>query len=399
MKVVGMMGLAMLLPVDSYSRKPCNGASQFQFPDCYVPPMDTRISIHDASFLMAHDAGTGYIERKKALHWFYSKTQIGTAYQILNDGARALDIRPKLLSNGTVILQHGAVDVKVALDILVQDAVQWCHDNDDELVLLLTNDMKYENYDGSSGTDAMAQVYASLGVPYYSCDAIHNLTVAEVMAMAHLASGGYLIALDRHDVYGSFCGKSNWLHDELVTCYPSDGSICTNTKGVEPLASLTSYVLASANNPSTDSSYHLGPPTDLETYPFNEIQAMWQVDSHAIVAGLSHVSSLLDDNKHSEVNRDMATLIYDGAFNSISLFAVDHVAIDGNALLSILRTQCGQSILEDACGRALSKPRMMHINMSLLVYWSVVAMISFVLARGIWRSHGHDMLQLVKSRF
>lgn len=363
---------------------------------------------------MAHDSGTGYIStnRKKQLHWFYSQTQVGTAYQQLNSGARALDVRPKLLANGTVVLQHGVVTIPTTVETMASDAVRWCQENDDELVLLLTNDLQYETTDDDDGnandgyyrgTTALAAIYENLGVSYYSCDAVSGMTVAEVMEMAKLDGGGYLIALDRQDLYGSFCGKSNWVESQLVTCYPQDGqSTCINNKGGdEPLASLKAYILESVNNDATDDSGTLGPPADLEKYPFNEIQAMWQVDGHAAVAGLQHLSTLLEDNKRSHVNRELVDMIYheaDSFESPISLFAVDNVALNGLALLSILRTQCGQSTME-VCGRELPRPSMMHVNMSSIVYCSIVLLFLFVILRGIWRSHGHDMLLSVRSLF
>jgi hypothetical protein len=387
---------------DSYIRKPCTRdvRAQFQFPDCYVPFMDTSLLISEASFLMAHDAGTGYIHPKTALHWFYSKTQVGTAYEQLQSGARALDVRPKLLSNGTVILQHGIVDIHVTLETLASDAVRWCNENDDELVLLLTNNLQYETaYDDDDGyraTSAMKSVYDKLGVAYYTCDAVYGLTVGDVMEMGTLSGGGYMIALDRQDYYGSFCGKMNWVESQLVTCYPGAGNICINSKGAEPLASLKNYVLASANNDATDNSQTLGPSADLETYPFNEIQAIWQVDASSVIAGVKHLSSLLDDNKRSNVNREMAKMIHSEEFVSISLFLIDNVALNGNAIFSILRTQCGQSIASP-CGSEVSRPRMMRVSMSRILYWSILLLFSFFVLRGIWRSRGHDMLLHVRS--
>jgi hypothetical protein len=41
--------------------------------------------------------------------------------------------------------------------------------------------------------------------------------------------------------------------------------------GQTKLASLSTYVKASANNNPTDHSYKLGPPYDTTTYPFNQI--------------------------------------------------------------------------------------------------------------------------------
>mmetsp|Transcript_22248 Transcript_22248/g.33631 ORF Transcript_22248/g.33631 Transcript_22248/m.33631 type:complete len:448 (+) Transcript_22248:3-1346(+) len=425
MHVTSVVSSLGIVPVAlAYYRQPCRSfsvRSDFSFSDCYIPQMNTELDISQASFVMAHDSGTGYIERSKALHWFYSKTQEGTAYQQLQDGARALDIRPKLLTTGEVVLQHGYVTLRnLQLETLVKDAIAWCNDNPDELVLLLTNDFQREEYNSNdddaaddyfylSATDAMSSVYKPLGVPYYPCETFYGLSVGDVMNLAALDGGGYLIALDRQDDYASFCAKSNWIPSELVTCYPSSSLSCLDKK-TEPLESLKQYALDSANNEATDSSYALGPPADLQTYPFNEIQAMWQVDTQSAVIGLTrHASSILQDNTRSEINAAMVDVIYNEEFNSdamLSLFAINNVALHGNAILSVLRTRCnGQSFLEvedGICGREIRRPTMMHVNISKVAYWSIILLVSFVVLRGIWRSKGHDMkkniLNFVKSR-
>ena len=88
--------------------------------------------------------------------------------------------------------------------------------------------------------------------------------------------------------------------------------------------------------------------------------------------GLSHFSSILEDNHASNVNADMVDLIYDGGFNSISLFAVDNVALHGNALLSVLRNTCGQSEL-DECGRDVPIPPMRRWRIRKSDVFSVLA--------------------------
>lgn len=133
----------VIFRVSSYKRRPCVQPRQFQFPDCYVPSLDQSQLLSSASFLFSHDAGTGYMKQgvPSTLISSYAKTQIGTAYDQLNDGARALDIRPKLLSNGTIMLQHGLVTIPVTLNELVVDAMRWCSENSDELVLLLHSNL------------------------------------------------------------------------------------------------------------------------------------------------------------------------------------------------------------------------------------------------------------------
>ena len=293
----------VLLDVASgyYQRSPCRRASairgQFQLPDCRAPDLDADLAIGQASFVMAHDAATGYLLDAGAggrvddddlggafggeydgvdnmngggsngsgggngsgnrwsgaiasrLLSLYGKTQSGTAYDQLNDGARALDLRPKVYNNGTVGFHHGSlIDVplrSITLGGLLDDVRRWCDDNPTELVLLFHSELAHESgYDGLSarvthgdageedggyyyvyaGIGRMKAVYGGRGVPYLPCERLSGLTVGEFMGMADLSKAGggrgYLLAVDRHDMYGEclpfervFCCC------DLVHCY------------------------------------------------------------------------------------------------------------------------------------------------------------------------------------
>jgi hypothetical protein len=148
---------------------------------------------------------------------------------------------------------------------------------------------------------------------------------------------------------------------------------CTDKKGSgqTKLASLSTYVKASANNDPTDNSYELGPPYDTTTYPFNQIQGFWQVDASSVQVGLLHSSTLLQDNQQSQVNAEMVKMAYNGEFNSIGLFSMDNVALNGNAMFSVLRNACGQSVLNETCGQALIMPQMNSSDI-LPMFWNVV---------------------------
>jgi hypothetical protein len=292
----------------------------------------------------------------------YGKTQVGSAYDQLNNGARALDLWPKIYANNSIGFHHGdLIDVPLAsidLDSLIQHVKQWCRDNPQELVLIFHSELVHElgysylssaveTEDGGSmyyGIDAMRQVYDTGDVPYYSCEELSNLTVAEAMDMSDLSrfgGVGYLLAVDRHDICeslsylifyhtctlypnqlgyctytdASFCGKANWSQDRLVTCYSTENYNqqsntfipCTDLKkyGQYKLTLLKSYTKASANNEPSDNAYELGPPSNTYWYPFNQIQAFWQVDTPSVQLGIMHGSSLLDDNRISRVNEEM----------------------------------------------------------------------------------------------
>jgi hypothetical protein len=401
----------VVVVVTAYYHTPCTRANQaqFQFPDCYLPPLRTDLPFAQASFLLSHDTATGYIQPNAALRpavsssttttsssssgsgntatgfsWPYSKNQVGSAFRQLSDGARALDVRPLLTANGTVVLHHGIVRIPVSLSTLIQDAVTWCRENKDELVLVLLSHFAYESSSSSSSSSSMVsavtQVLNEYSVPYVDCTAVYGLTVAQVMNLAALPhrntqhsnedndSGGYLLVLDAHDTYGTSCAKENWVESQLVTCYPKQAASCLSSSSSKRNGTTTStdlfdsqlrpYLLASANNEPTNDANTLGPPLSLYHTPCNEIQALWQVTTSSALAGLAHFSSILHDNAQSQINRKVVNMVYKKEFSAISLLAVDNVALNGNALTSILRTQCGQAVNDQSlpCGTALPPP-------------------------------------------
>ena len=188
----------------------------------------------------------------------YGKTQVGSVYQQLNDGARALDLRPRIYNNGTVGFHHGSLLniplSTITLGGLLEDAKQWCNDNPKELVILFHHELTHEAgynalssevyteiddfYLSSAGDDGyvydeeesasqdnnnnddddqtsyayfysgiakLKEVYREQGVPYYPCEKLAGITVGEAMELADLSKlggKGYLLAVDRHDMYG-----------------------------------------------------------------------------------------------------------------------------------------------------------------------------------------------------
>ena len=465
---------------------------QFQFSNCYLPDMADDLLLSEAGFVMSHDSATGYLKKSSRLMSngatnLYSKNQIGDVYQQLDDGARALDVRPLLLTNGTVVLHHGALPIAVTLEQLVSDARRWAVENPDELVLILHSNFAYATADTSSSSSSnnddnwngenmenddvinddyanddyyiqpsaentvntLSQVYAKLGVNYVECSDLYELTVGEAKELALLypvysygdddtegddaysyedgdsddrseeelqtqpptgmptempsafPGGGYLLAMDRHDYRASSCAKQNWVEDSLVTCYSTDDGVlpCTDRKSVQQ-QKIKAYALASANNEPTDSDNVLGPPESTYDYPFNEIQALWQVDGVSAALGMRHVSSIIDDNTKSHLNARVVDWVYNDYFNEISLLAVDQVQLNGNAITSVLRNRCGQSELsygEDyqyhdqgefaiPCGTAVRKPSIRKGKPLSTLSFFVTALISMVL--GLWIVEG-----------
>ena len=365
--------------VTTATATPCtrHRARSFQQPDCYLPPLNPDMAFADASFVMSHDAATGYLHSTSStgtssvsqttVARAYSQTQpyqqYQAFYQQLDDGARALDIRPYLLLNGTVIFQHGsAIRIPVALDTAVQHVIQWCTEHPDELVVFLPSHFLYQSSDTIqfSGGDeqqesqqqngvadmvtAMSAVFDTLGVQYYECSDVYGLTVQDVLDMSTLPNGGNLLVLWNSN-YGRSCLKENWVEDRLVTCYPATGVSCTQSP--LPWTYLQTYLYESAFGSPTDAYATLGPPASTYRTPLNELQALWQVNTGSVVTGLARASSLLVDNRQSHVNARVVRWIYElqqQQQNELSgvVVAVDNVQWHGNALLSVLRNQCSQ---------------------------------------------------------
>jgi hypothetical protein len=409
--------------------------AQFQYPDCYLPEQNPNLLLSEASFLLSHDAATGYMSRnmrsKSGLARRYTQTQVsGTSrtsfYDQLDDGARALDIRPLLLQNGTIVFQHGIIRIdNVDIYAAMQHVLQWCHDNPRELVLLLPSHFAYESastvsfssrtsgggsstvedddsiiddevlayyenmadYDNNNNNNAddsgqavfaaLNRAFVALGIPVYECTDVYQWTVQDAMAAAALVDGGYVMAL--MNPTGTSCAKENWIADEIVTRYPPGNNknkkTTTCTTSDVPWHSLQQYLLQSANNDATSSDNNsLGPPADLYHTPLFEIQALWQIDTHAVLAGMAHWSSILNDNRQSRLNEKVMHMVYDDSFQSISLLGVDNIAMHGNALTSVLRNRCGQ--LADPslpCGTNVPPPRLRYVHIS-PTQWLVVAL-------------------------
>jgi hypothetical protein len=231
----------------------------------------------------------------------------------------------------------------------------------------------------------MSAIYQAYGVNYVHCSDVYGLNVGETNQLAALPDNGYLLAIDSQDYYGTSCAKENYVESQIVTCWSNSTSCKTSSK---PMKMLEDYILQSANNAATNDASVLGPPRYLESLPFNEIQALWQVDTHAVTTGLAHVSNLLEDNRASGINAAIVDLIWQEKFESISLVALDNVALHGNAVLSVLRNRCGQSTNEeeDVCGQQTPRPPMDRITprqmvVALLVLYAV-ASTSYLVFRG-----------------
>lgn len=382
--------------------------AQFQLEDCSLPTLSNDILLSQASFVFSHNAGTGYLQTGNnpisTLSRPYVKTQVGTAYQQLKNGARALDLRLYLTVNQTIVLHHGNVVLpRVTLERIIEDVLQWTREHSDELVLLLNSHYRTSSSSSASKNSEkddsvnmsviLSQVYERLGVPFVSCDALAGITIGAAMELAGTRAGGHVLAIDAGQ---GGCIKENYVESALVSCWGSGtissqgnqrsgSTVSSNSslpftsschRSVEPYSRLVAYLTASATGEPTDDASTLSPASSL---PFSELQALWQATPYAIVTGLAHGSSLLHDNRLSKINEKLVRWLYDklntenGENFAVSLWAMDNVAWHGNALLSVLRTTCGQTNA-DQCGAQLGPPRL-HARGEVTVHTVLLALL------------------------
>ena len=111
---------------------------------------------------------------------------------------------------------------------------------------------------------------------------------------------------------------------------------------------------------------------------------VYEVDTESAQIGLMSASNLLEDNSRSNINAQLVSLVYAGNYDHISLFTMDNVAMNGNAMFSVLRNACAQQSListgrrtttndyDDTvslpCGRDLPMPTMIFSHTLPLVY-------------------------------
>lgn len=78
--------------------------------------------------IFAHDAGTGLMTLDKPDSIFVNaaaQTQVGSLVDLANCGARAFDIRPWLLEDGSLVTHHGGYLCEEKLEKELKNLIEW----------------------------------------------------------------------------------------------------------------------------------------------------------------------------------------------------------------------------------------------------------------------------------
>lgn len=253
--------------------------------------------------IMAHDAATGYLEGTDFItQW--AKTQSTDMVGQLQCGARALDVRPLLLRNGTLVMHHGFVDVPQKLEDGVREVQRWSRRHRTELVLL------YFSKCLNDGCERKVQhLMAKMR--------IHKFQSREAQTRG-------LFYLDAKSVTEHY--------DKTIECCidVEDGperSVCCDHSD-KPMQRMREYFdwCASADD------------KDL----FKMVQGHWQTSMWSIVHGILRKSSVLLDEERAHVNRRIAEMIRAERpkwSKNAAFIEIDNVCDGGHSIASALHDE------------------------------------------------------------
>lgn len=301
--------------------------------------------LNEWPMIMAHDAATTYL-KGGFFHQIndWTKTQQdGGAAGLLQCGTRSFDWRPRVKSDGSVVMHHGDITVDHPMSDSLDEMVRWCQQNtavEDLVVLGVTH------VDGD--LSAVLKLLEARNITYVSdCSELKGLTVEAAAKKAALPGGGSLLAV------ADGCFVSNY--EPAVTCsgFNSDFLESRNVSAAEALNMTevlhsdedvyTCYADSSSKAFPLDRMWQYlanvsaaGPP---ESGALAQAQALWQESATTIAIGEAHGSTLLDDETASKLNSQLIDRIKSGAWevSHINLVEINAVCDSGLQLLAALR--------------------------------------------------------------
>jgi hypothetical protein len=258
----------------------------------------------------------------------WAKTQPdGGLKGLLECGARSFDFRPGPLVDGKVYAHHGSVTIKKEVSQMFDEVVDWAANSsgtaDDLVVIGIT--------DASGVVDQVKSFLAKRNITFITnCAQLHGLSAAQATENAKLPGGGAVMATFD-------CWRSNYVPANACSGYGSTQEADVNaltyschadskTKDF-PVNRMTDYI---------DKVLAAGPPTDGQLYT---VQALWQETAASVELGTLALSSLIDDEKRSALNKLLTTRISSGAMNisRLGLLEVNNVCDAGPDLLKAMR--------------------------------------------------------------
>lgn len=288
-----------------------------------LPEVDER-PLQQWSAVMSHDAVTGEMDQDRdgIIHGVedaYTITQSASLVKQLECGARALDYRPFLLNDGTVVAHHGSHVVKKPMTESLTEITGFLQPLS-ELVLLYVSHFDGET-SGCKSTkeeencqetkEAVVKLLQSRNIPFVqNCGDLVGLTV-----QAAYNKGKLFAVLD--------CMEEQY--DPSITCYGLDYT-CYGRNQDKAWSKFEAYMdkSSAAVNPATNPLLRMQ-------------QAHWQSSTESVPLGLAHGSSVLEDEQKAGVNSWLAEQIKTKRFRGLNLVELDNVCDNGTAVFAALQ--------------------------------------------------------------
>ena len=318
--------------------------------------------------VLAHDAATTYMRPPPPAHLMdtllfnWTRTQpAGGLGTLLDCGARAFDWRPYLSDDGRLVMHHGDVVVRYPMASAVAELTAWLGDHDDELVVMYVS---HCDEAACAGAMALLEEAGAAVVDGDDCRRVlPRLTVAEARARGRLPGGGSLLAV------GGGCVQENY--DPTQTCCglgaagsplpwdglsvgaqravlagavlaaeaagaPDDAHCCDDVGGGRMAA--FERLMRSLDAVAGERAPH--PPATA----LSEAQAIWQESDASVVMGVLRRSSLLNDERTSGLNAEIARRVRLGEWPKLGLVLLNNVCDDGPEVAAALAARGAEDV-------------------------------------------------------
>ena len=290
--------------------------------------------------VMAHDAGSGYLEPGLVNSW--ARTQSGGFTAQLDCGARAFDARPYLSKRRGLVWHHGGVTVPQALEQSLTEVIAWLATHPSELVIWLIWDCK-----GEGCMAAVAQTMTAYNVTnVIDCGRLQaeQWTYGEAKRRGRLPAGGSLVVFMGPEA----CSEPNYYPNTTCTGFLRALAPARDIDAKSRVASAGSgehFYSCWQTDRSRDTplqrmldSLDVAARTVTDAH-FSQAQALWQESADSVAIGVFRGSSLLIDEQRSGLNRLVADEVLRGRWARLNLVEVNHVCDGGSQLLAALLQQ------------------------------------------------------------
>jgi hypothetical protein len=268
--------------------------------------------------IMSHDSASGEIvpERDHVLADWTRTQDVGLVPQ-LDCGARSFDYRPIFGHDNIIYAHHGGVTIHVPMATSVKDIMSWANKHPEDLIVLYLS-----HWEGDNCKEEVAKLLDSMKInTIEDCNVLKTITYGEAKKQSALKLGGSLMAV--YDCTEEYFDQKINCYSKDFTCYDSWPE---NTKSV-PFTNLANYMKKTT---ATD-------PTVLQPI-FWMAQAHWQSTASSITFGTLHNSSVVQDERRSQVNLYIEQSILNHSYPFLNFLELDELCDRGTEIYQAIKT-------------------------------------------------------------